>query len=492
MNNSPQEEHQTFASFLSLVKKLEKIVQDTPEIYEEEKIEEKTSEEIIGETTATEELQSAQTVQESELKEVEKQTDKIKEQEGQITIKEKEKIQRETIEQLLKIERELIQLYSGTEVQIEDFYFKIKEINDEQIVGRIKSKFHSLEEISITKKLNIGFPFALFKLDGKYSITIPIDIGEIMLPTYLDGKRKQLKLLSIGTKEIPTFDQNEINLWNQIMSKFQMKMVQLVNTKAKEDLSKICPKDIQLVEVDIIAIQEFIKGYEKKIQDIKSFSEEIHKFLEQLKNRISQDEGIWEDLEEFVKISNNIKNQIMELQKKHRELSRESQIEYMKLRKEQRQIDGKTKRYKIEEKRGKEITREKKKELVTTLREFQSKKRHLQRDIDRAKEIQEAVDLWNEILMTENQKIATQKIRENYDLPLFSSINGLLEEDAKEDLFTKITEYETSLDQIIIHVIYVPAIIYEFQAIQDEKDIEGKLAYLTLTKEVAFFKPALV
>ncbi|MHA1954037.1 MAG: hypothetical protein ACW96U_08835, partial [Candidatus Heimdallarchaeaceae archaeon] len=202
--------------------------------------------------------------------------------------------------------------------------------------------------------------------------------------------------------------------------------------------------------------------------------------------------GLWKDFEEFLEASTNLKEQIESLQKRHRELSKESQIEYLKLRKEQRQINGKTKRYKIEEKRGKEITREKKKELVTNLREFQSKKKHLQRDIDKTKEIQEAVDLWNEILLTEDQQIATQKIRENYDLALFSSINGFLEEGAREEIFGKIIEYETSIDQITIHVIYIPAIICEFRAVQDEKKIEGKMAYFNLTKEIAFFKPTLV
>ncbi|MHA2307719.1 MAG: hypothetical protein ACXABJ_00355 [Candidatus Heimdallarchaeaceae archaeon] len=456
MNDSPQDEPQTFASFLNLVKKLEKVVQETPELSKGGKEKDEDTKGISEDKSASEELASAQIVKESELEGVEKHTDKIKKEEGQIKINGKGKLKEGTIEYLLKIEEQLIQHYSGTEVQLEDFYFKIEDISDEQIVRKIKSKFHSMENISIRKKLNVGFPFALFKIDGKYKITVPISTGEMAIPTYVEGSRKHLKLQSIGTKEIPTLDSNEINIWN------------------------------------IITIQEFIKGYENKIKDVKSFSVEIYKFLEELKQNISDGKGLWKDFEEFLEASTNLKEQIESLQKRHRELSKESQIEYLKLRKEQRQINGKTKRYKIEEKRGKEITREKKKELVTNLREFQSKKKHLQRDIDKTKEIQEAVDLWNEILLTEDQQIATQKIRENYDLALFSSINGFLEEGAREEIFGKIIEYETSIDQITIHVIYIPAIICEFRAVQDEKKIEGKMAYFNLTKEIAFFKPTLV
>ncbi|NPD89893.1 MAG: hypothetical protein HGN29_14360 [Asgard group archaeon] len=492
MDNSPQDEPQTFASFLNLVKKLEKVIQETPELSKEEKVKEEDSKGISGDISASEELASAQIVKESELEEFEKHTDKIKKEEGEIKIKEKSKLKEGTIEYLLKIEEQLIQYYSGTEVQLEDFYFKIEDISDEQIVRKIKSKFHSLENISIRKKLNLGFPFALFKIDGKYKITVPISTGEMAIPAYVEGSRKHLKLQSIGSKDIPSLDSNEINIWNQAMSKLQLKIAQILNFKAKDDLRKISPKDIQLVDADILTIQEFIKGYEKKIIDVKSFSNEIYTFLDELKQKIPEGEGIWKDFEEFLEASTNLKEQIASLQKKHKELSKETQIEYLKLRKDQRQINGKTKRYKIEEKRGKEITREKKKALVTNLREFQSKKKHLQRDIDKAKEIQDTVDLWNEILLSEDQQTATQKIRENYDLALFSSINGLLEEGAGEDIFGKIREFETSIDQITIHVIYIPAIICEFRAVQNEKKIEGKMAYFNLTKEITFFKPALV
>jgi len=492
MNDSPQDEPQTFASFLNLVKKLEKVIQVTPELSIGEKTKEEDVKGISEDKSASEELASAQIVKESELEEVEKHTDKIKNEEGQIKTKEKGKLKEGTIEYLLKIEEQLIQYYSGTEVQLEDFYFKIEDISDEQIVRKIKSKFHSLENISLRKKLNVGFPFALFKIDGKYKITVPISTGEMEIPTYVEGSRKHLKLQSIGTKEIPTLDSNEINIWNQAMSKLQLKITQILNIKAKDDLRKINPENIHLVEADIITIQEFIKAYEKKIKDVKSFSVEIYQFLEELKQTISEGEGLWKDFEEFLEASKDLKEQKEGLQKRHKELSKETQIEYLKLRKEQRQINGKTKRYKIEEKRGKKITREKKKELVTSLREFQSKKKHLQRDIDKTKEIQDAVDLWNEILLTEDQQIATQKIRENYDLALFSSINGWLEEESREDIFGKIRDYETSIDQITIHVIYIPAIICEFRAVQNEKKIEGKIAYFNLTKEITFFKPTLV
>ena len=491
MNDSSQDEPQTFASFLSLVKKLEKIVQETPELSKEEKETVEESRDIKKDTSASEELASAQIEKETELEGVEKHTEKVKKEE-QIKIKEKDKLIEGTIEYLLNVEKQLIQHYSGTDVQLEDFYFKTEEVKDDQIASKIRNKFHSIEDISISKKTNIGFPFALFKIDGKHRITIPLNAGEVNIPAYVDGTRKYLKLQSVGVKEIPNLELEELNIWNQAMSKLQLKLTQLLNYKAKNDLRKTKPEGIQLVDADIITIQEFIQEYERKNKDIRNFGAEMHEFLEVLKQKISEGEGIWDDFEDFIEATSNLKNQLEKLRSKHEELSKETQIEYLKLKKEQRQINGKTKRYKIEEKRGKKITRDKKKELVTDLREFQSKKKQLERDIDKAKEIQETIDLWNEILLTEDQRNATHKIRENYDLILFSSINGMLEEENKEDLFGRIKEYETSIDKITIHVIYIPAIICEFKAIQNQKKIKGKMAYFNLTKETAFFKPILV
>jgi hypothetical protein len=491
MNDSSHDDPQTFASFLNLVKKLEKIVQETPELSKDEKEIKEESKSTEIETSASEELTSAQTVKETELEGVEKHTDKVKKEE-EINIKEKGKLKEGTIEYLLDIEKQLIQHYSESEVQLEDFYFKTEEVKDEQIASKIRSKFHSMEDISIKKKTNIGFPFALFKMDANYKITIPINTGAVDIPSYMDGSRKHLKLQSVGAKDIPILDNDDINIWNQAMSKLQLKLTQLLNYKAKDSLRKIKPKNIEPVDADIVIIQEFIQEHEKKTKDVRNFGNEVFAFLEILKKRISEGEGVWEDFEEFLEATSNIEEQIISLREKHRELSKETQIEYLKLRKEQRQINGKTKRYKIEEKRGKEIARDKKKELVTNLREFQSKKRQLERDIEKTKEIQDTIDLWNEILLTEDQRIATHKIRENYDLALFSSINGMLEEQTKEDLFGKIKEFESSIDKITIHVIYIPAIICEFKAIQNGEKIEGKMAYFNLTKETAFFKPILV
>jgi len=476
MNEKLQEEPQTFTDFLKLVKKMEKLVQETPGT---SKIEEQ---EMVKETqvskTASEELEISQKEKTSELEGVEKETLKLDEQ-----------IEIKKMSNLLNIEEELANNYPGVKVQIADFFFAAGKIQEDEIVKHIKSSFHSLENITIKEQTNLGYPFALCKFDSNYNILIPITLDEIDIPTFISGSTKFLKLLSIGTKEIPKLNPDEIDKWNQTLNKFQLKVVQLLNTEAKNNLYKEQPEGITLVEIDHLVIYEFIKEYENKIKEVQNYNKEILEHFELLKQKVSSKEGIWENEGEYQNAINNLRLQLGKIENKQINLSKESQIQYLKLKKEQRKLNGKTKRFKIEEKRGKKISREEKEQLVKTLREFQSKKKELQESIDLAKTLEKNINIWMEIVSMENKQKADEMLLAKLKPKLKKKINELYEMQDVEDIVEKIVEYSTELEIITVHVIFMPAIIYNFKAKQSGNDFEGKLLFLPPLKEFAFLKP---
>ncbi|MHA2357640.1 MAG: hypothetical protein ACXABK_02585, partial [Candidatus Heimdallarchaeaceae archaeon] len=387
-------------------------------------------------------------------------------------------------------EKKIAELYPEVKVQLADFFLTAEKIKDDEIVKHIKSSFHSLEDITLKEQTNLGYPFALCKLDTNYNILVPITIDQADIPTYISGNTKFLKLLSIGAKEIPKLNPEELSKWNQSLNKFQLKVIQLLNTEVKNNLHKEQPKDITLVDIDHLIIYDFIKEHEKRIKDVQSYNKEILKHFELLKMKINNEESIWDNEGEFQNAINNLKQHLREIEKKQITHSKESQIQFLKLKKEQRQINGKTKRYKIEEKRGKKITREEKELLVKTLREFQSKKRELQKNIDLAKKLEESLEKWLEIISVEDRQKAEEMLLTKIKPKLKKKINEFLETQDVEEIIEKIVEYSAKLENITVHIIFMPAVIYSFNAKQSGKDFEGKLLYLPPMKEYAFLKPA--
>jgi len=483
MSEKSQEEPQSFANFLALVKKLEGIIQETPD--KEKKQEEiKTEAKDMISTKKIEkssELEIEQITKESELEEVEIQTSQIEEQ--TVATEEKPEIKHEKrMEDLLNIEKELIQIYSGAQVQISDFYYNKEDLSEGEIRKSIQTKLKSLESIEVSEIESFGIPFALCKLESNYYTTIPINLGEIDLPTYMNGTRKNLKLINAGIKGKPELSENEVEMWDQAFNQFQLKLVQLVNKYAKEHLSKIQPKDVQMVEVDHIIIQEFIKEYEERTKNIDNYHTEILAHLTKIKDLLEENKSVWENKENQKEAKANLKSQLVKLEEEQTTIGKDTQIQYLKLRKKRKKLDTQTKKLKIVEKRKKEVPREEKEQLVKELREFQKKKDELQQNIQRTKNLETILENWLEIIIKDDENEVNEVFLKKFARSLKRKIEELLKNQDTEDIREKIDEHQIAIDNITLHVIYIPVALIHFKAKQDNKEIAGKLLYLSPTK----------
>jgi len=485
MTDDTPDEPQSFTSFLELVKRLEKIVEETPDTAKQ-----KIDIEDMKVAEPQEELDTISEKKESELEDVQKQAQDLDKQTIEVEKEEKVKLKKKRIQSILTAEEELIKYYSDADVQISDFYYLFKELSEEEIVDVVRSKIHSLEKIKIEKTKILGVPFVLCKLNGKYIASLQIEIDEIELPFSLTGDLKQLKLLSARTNNID-LSPEEIKIWDQTFNKFQLKLVQILNEKAKENLVKQQATEYDLLELDHMVIQEVISEYEKKITDLKYYSTEILEQLKKFKNEIIKNKSFWQDKHHFLDATEKLKEQVRSMQEKQIAINKETQIQYLKLKKNQKSIDAKTKRYKIEEKRGKDVSREEKEKLIRQLREFQKEKDILQKRINEVKKLEDVYETWLGIVSCENEEQANKILIEK----LGSRIKNKLEEIIEimdEELISEILKaLSTEIDSIIIHVIYIPSLIYHFSAKQDDKKMEGKILYISPTEEIAFLKPSL-
>ncbi|MFW9853115.1 MAG: hypothetical protein ACFFDS_09235 [Candidatus Thorarchaeota archaeon] len=483
MTDDTPDEPQSFTSFLELVKRLEKIVEETPDTVKQ-KIDDKDTK--ISEPQ--EELETISEKKESELEDVQKQAQDL---EIQTVEKEKELKVKKKIQSILTIEEELIKYYSDADVQISDFYYFFKELSTDKIEEVVRSKFHSLENIKVEKPKIIGVPFVLCKLNGKYEASLQLEIDRINLPFTLVGNLKQLKLLAASVNNDTNLSPEEIEIWNQTFNKFQLKLVQLLNEKAKENLSKHQTTEYDLLELDHTIIQEFIGEYEKKVKELNYYNIEILEQLKKLEKEIDEKRIFWQDNPQYLEATEKLKNQVKNMQEEQISINKETQIQYLKLKKNQKSIDAKTKRYKIEEKRGKKVSREDKEKLVRQLREFQKEKDTLQKRINDVKKLEETYETWLGIVSCENEKYANEILIENFSSRIKEKLKEITKDLDKEDLLEILKAVTTELETITIHVIYIPSLIYYFSAKQDGKKMEGKILYISPTDEIAFLKPSL-
>ena len=482
MSESPKEKPQSLSGYVSLVKKIENIINQITEngelaTTEEDSLEQQDSDIVTEKESAVEAVTN-----------VEKQTLQLEENITKVADEEEKEVQAKRLPDLVKIEKELGELYPGAEVQVTDFYYAKDELPDEEIKKRIMSKIPSIESIDIKNKENYGFPFVLCKLEGYYEAIIPINLENISLPTIQHGVNRQFKLLFAGTEEVLELTPSENEIWNQSFNRFQIKLTHLLNTKVKSNLSKK-PYKMKLVNLDSILIKDFINEYHKKLKNLQNYQDDVLLHLKELIGIVEKREGIWKNTNDFSKTKKLLKLQMIDFEKKKKNLSKETQVEFFKLKKTQRRLDARTKKFKLDEKRNKTITREEKEALIKDVRKFQKKKAEIQKEIDHAKKIDKMLKEWIEILNSLGLEQANAKFLEAFSEDFSKNILELLEHENLDEFLEKATIESADFSNITLHVLYIPTLIYSFKAKQGSQKIEGKILYLAPAQETIFLKP---
>ncbi len=485
MSESPKEKPLSLSSYVSLVKKIEEVLNQVPEKTETTEIKEEAlrpqqSEVIKREESITEEVMN-----------VEKQTSQLEENIIKVADKETEDIKVVRLPDLVKIEEELETLYPGSNVQITDFYYEKDELTDDEIKRRIKSKIPSIESIDIKKKETYGFPFVLCKLEGNYEAIVPVSLETISLPTIQHGTNRQFKLLFAGVEEDLGLSTSEQEIWNQSFNRFQIKLTQLLNRDARNNLTKK-PHKMKLINLDSILIKEFISDYSKKMNNLHNYQADILLHLKELITIIEKRESVWKSEDDFNKTKNILKKQLIDFEEEQKEINKDAQVEFFKLKKTQRSLDARTKKFKLDEKRNKTITRKQKEELINDVRQFQKKKVTIQKEIDRIKKIDETLREWIEILTTMELEQANARFLEVFSEELSTNINDMLEHQNLEELLESASIEKAAFSDITLHILYIPTLIYTFKAKQTNQKTEGKILYLAPAQETIFLQPPVV
>jgi hypothetical protein len=482
MSESPKEKPQTLSNYVSLVKKIEEILDQIPEKTEKSDLEEDSLE-----PQQTEIIEEKESIAE-EVVEVEKQTLQLEENITKVADEETKDLKVVKLPDLVKIEEELKELYPSVNIQVTDFYYEKDELPDEEIKRRIRSKIPSIESVDIKNKESYGFPFVLCKLEGNYEAIIPVDLENIRLPTIQHGTNRQFKLLFAGIEEELNLSTSEQEIWNQSFNRFQIKLTQLLNRDAKRNLSKK-PHKMKLISLDSILIKEFISDYQTKMKNLHNYQSDILLHLNELIEIVEKRESVWKNEDEFSKIKDSLKRQLVEFEEKQKEINKTAQVEFFKLKKTQRHLDARTKKFKLDEKRNKKITREEKETLINDVRKFQLKKANIQKEIDHIKKIDETLREWIEILTSMELKQANEKFLDVFSDELINNISEMLQHENLEELLENASIENADFSDITLHILYIPTLIYTFKAKQATQKTEGKILYLAPAQETIFLQP---
>ncbi|MHA1345492.1 MAG: hypothetical protein ACTSVO_10360 [Candidatus Heimdallarchaeaceae archaeon] len=494
MSEKPKDDPQKFSEFISLTNKIEEIVDKTPDIILEsdnsdatEDEQETKEDEIITESDEGKQFKSES---EQEIEDVEKQTTDL---EKQIDVVQKEATtvsKEKRLEDITKIEKALSQLFEKTSISVHDFYYVTKEVEKEDLVKKIKGRLHSLESIKITQQETLNYPFALCKLDNSFKAVLPLELDGILLPTYLSGDKKQLKLLAVGKKEFKEIEIRERENLIQAINKIQMNLVKLLNRDSKERLSKEEVKKTNIIELDEKVIHDYITDYEKKMSKTHSYHSELVLFLNRLKETFENDKQIWEE-SDFEKVLQEIRPQLKVKQEEYTVKGRDAKVNFIKLKRTQKQIGARTKRLQIDEKRGKKVTREQKEELINQLRKFQAKKKKIQDSINETKKQEDVLEKWIEVFSAEDISEINAKVISYFGDSIIRILEEAIQNQNIETVLDETARIKSVLEAIIVHVIYVPMSIVTFSAKQANQDMEGKLLYFEPTGETKFLKPTI-
>ncbi len=494
MSEKPKDEPQTFSEFIALTKKIEEIVDKTPDVTLEsdsaDTTEVKQEEKEDAAITESSEVEQIKSESEQEIDDVEKQATDLEKQIDVVQKESAEITKEKRLEDITKIENALSLLFEKTSVSVNDFYYITKEVEKEDIIKRIKGRLHSLESIKITHQETMSYPFALCKIENSFKAILPLDLDGILLSTFLSGDKKQLKLLAVGKKEFKEIEAKERENLIQAINKIQMNLVKLLNRDSQERLSKEEVKKTSIIELDEKVIHDYITDYEKKMNKTHSYHSELILFLNKLKETIENDKQIWNE-PDFEKVLQEIRPQLKVKQEEYATRGRDAKVNFLKLKRTQKQIDARTKRLQIDERRGKKVTREQKEDLINQLRIFQAKKKKIHESIKGAKKQEDVLEKWIEIFSVEGLSEINEKLLFNFGKSIIRILEEAIQNQNIETILDETARITSAIEAIIVHVIYVPVNIFTFSAKQANQDMEGKLIYFEPTGETKFLKPTI-
>ena len=494
MSEKPKDEPQTFSEFIALTNKIEEILDKTPDVTLESdsadgaEVKQETKENATS--TESGEVEQLKSESEQEINEVEKQAKDLEKQIDVVQKESAEATKEKRLEDITKIEKALSLLFEKTSISVNDFYYVTKEVDKEDIIKRIKGRLHSLESIKITHQETMSYPFALCKIENSFKAILPLDLDGILLPTFLSGEKKQLKMLAVGKKEFKEIETKERENLIQAINKIQMNLVKLLNRDSQERLSKKEVKKSKIIELDEKVIHDYISDYKKKMNKTHSYHSELILFLNKLKEKIENDKQIWNETD-LEKSLQEIRPQLKAKQEEFTAKGREAKVNFIKLKRTQKQIDARTKRLQIDERRGKKVTREQKEDLINQLRRFQSKKKKIQDSVKEAKKQEDVLEKWIEIFAVDGISEINEKLLFYFGNSIIKILEEAIQNQDIETVLDETARIKSVLESIIVHVIYVPVSIVTFSAKQANQDMEGKLLYFEPTGETKFLKPTI-
>ena len=131
------------------------------------------------------------------------------------------------------------------------------------------------------------------------------------------------------------------------------------------------------------------------------------------------------------------------------------------------------------------ITREEKEQLIKELREFQGRKIHLQKNIDYATRLEETLIDWTKILELGEFERTNKRVVQDYSHTLLEKISQFIETKDADSIIDDSVVIDSNIENITVHVVYIPTSVYTFKAKQKNKEVEGKMLHLTPTNETA-------
>ncbi len=494
MSEKPKDDRQTFSEFIALTNKIEEIMDKTPDATLEgdsediTEVKQDTKEDAIS--TESDEVEQLKSESEQEIDDVEKQTTDLEKQIDVVQKESAEVAKEKRLEDIIKIENALSLLFEKAIISVNDFYYITKEVDKKVIINKIRGRLQSLESIKITHQETMSYPFALCKLENTFKAILPLDLEGIFLPTFLAGDKKQLKMLAVGKKEFKEISTKERENLIQAINKIQMNLVKLLNRDSQERLSKKKTKKSKIIELDEKVIHDYIAVYEKKMDKTHSYHSELILFLNGLKETIENDKQIWNETD-FEKVFQEIRPQLKVKQEGLTTKGRDAKVDFIKLKRTQKQIDARTKRLQIDERRGKKVTREQKEDLINQLRKFQVKKKDIQDSIKDAKKQEDVLEKWIEIFSAEDASEINERLLSYFGNSIIKILEEAIQNQNIETILDETAKIKSVLESIIVHIIYVPVNIVTFSAKQANQDIEGKLLYFEPTGETKFLKPTI-